>query len=82
MFIDIYNIRNEKSKVLIVPKGNELDKLPTEVINNVGVTKYWKTIEIEENENYLGLDPQKVISELKEKGYSSGGIKIDFNELI
>lgn len=82
MKVDIYQASNYQSKGIVLPRGADVNSLPDSIQKKVGKLYKIKTITIKKDDASIGANPERVINEINDKGYSSLGISINFTEKI
>ncbi len=74
MEIDVYKAQmspdpREVRRFLFVPSGQPIENLPKEVVDKCGKLYYQKTLNLESDENRIGLDTNIALSEINRVGY-------------
>jgi len=80
MKIDIYKSTKNGNKYLSVPAGIDVEKFvfPKDVDSDILTLSPFKTsLDISSNDNRIALDSHQVIDDIKQKGFSIHGAKIE-----
>lgn len=79
MKCDVHHSTKAASRFVIVPDGTTMASLPPALASEFN-TPTWKTIEVAEGRNLLGLDSAKALNEIKAHGYHIATPQVYFEE--
>lgn len=81
MKVDIYRAKNapgaHERLYVFIPQGENIEKLPSNVLSKTGELTIEKTIDIHPGEKRIALDSDEALKNLTEKGYHLQGSKIE-----